>query len=151
MYKKLLNLVKASTPIVDDQTAARCMEAYPFFHQLAGTYQHEGTRCRYEASGSIQLYRLAQTDATPDGTYIAENWLPDITPAVWEAIDIVHAGTLDDPIPAARGMTYYTGKYYEEAGKVYFCQYGDVEPDGVGYTLAYLPSELVDQYFKAVA
>lgn len=79
------------------------------------------------------------------------DWTPDKTPALWAVIDAEHAGTQDDPIPAARGMEYEYGKYYldNEDGKVYLCERTG-EAAGGKITLQYLPHELVGNYFKAV-
>ena len=58
-------------------------------------------------------------------------------------------GTIDDPIPAARGMEYEYGKYYldPEDGKTYLCKRGE-ETGSIG--LYYLPHELIGQYFEEV-
>ena len=58
-------------------------------------------------------------------------------------------GTIDDPIPAARGMEYEYGKYYldPEDGKTYLCKRGEETGSIVLY---YLPHELIGQYFEEV-
>lgn len=78
------------------------------------------------------------------------DWTPEKTPNLWAVIDAEHAGTQDDPIPAARGMEYEYGKYYldGEDGKVYLCERTG-EQAGGKITLQYLPHELVGNYFKA--
>ena len=43
------------------------------------------------------------------------------TGALFEAIDIEHAGTVDDPIPFTQGMELVAGKYYSEDGVTYLC------------------------------
>ena len=55
-------------------------------------------------------------------------------------------GTIDDPIPAARGMEYEYGKYYldPEDEKTYLCK--RLNETGT-IVLYYLPHELVGQYF----
>lgn len=65
-------------------------------------------------------------------------------------IDVEHAGTKEDPIPAAKGMDYIYGKYYRdpEDGKIYLCKRTGEEDGGV-INLQYLPHELVGQYFEA--
>ena len=66
-------------------------------------------------------------------------------------IDVTHAGTQDDPIPASRGMEYEYGKYYldSEDGKTYKCERIG-EAAGGKIVLQYLPHELVGNYFTAV-
>ena len=79
------------------------------------------------------------------------DWTPDKTPNLWAVIDAEHAGTQDDPIPAARGMEYTYGLYYKdpEDTKLYLCERTG-EAAGGKITLQYLPHELVGNYFKAV-
>ena len=101
----------------------------------------EGDRRSY--GGKVCKCRQAHTSQA--------DWTPDKTPNLWTIINVDHAGTQDDPIPAARGMEYEYGKYYldGEDGKVYLCERTG-EQVGGKITLQYLPHELVGNYFKAV-
>ena len=69
---------------------------------------------------------------------------------IFENIDVGHAGTIDNPIPAARGMEYEYGKYYldPEDEKTYLCKRGEETGSIVLY---YLPHELIGQYFEEVS
>lgn len=91
-----------------------------------------------------QLYRCETSHTSQDG------WEPENVPAVWTAINQTNAGTPEDPIPAARGMEYTYGKYYEdpEDGKIYLCKRTG-EADGGTVALQFLPHELVGHYFEA--
>lgn len=75
------------------------------------------------------------------------NHTPDLIPAVFVPINRGHAGTVDDPIPAVRGMEYEYGKYYldNEDGNIYLCKRG--EETGT-IVLQFLPHELIGQYFE---
>ena len=77
-----------------------------------------------------------------------EGWEPDKVPALFTVIDETHAGTQDDPIPAAKGMEYTYGLYYTdpEDGKLYRCERTGEQPGGK-VTLQFLPHELVGLYF----
>lgn len=101
----------------------------------------EGDRRSY--GGKVHKCRQAHTSQA--------DWTPDKTPNLWAVIDAEHAGTQEDPIPAARGMEYEYGKYYldGEDGKVYKCERTG-EAAGGKIVLQYLPHELVGNYFKAV-
>lgn len=101
----------------------------------------KGDRRSY--GGKVHKCRQAHTSQA--------DWTPDKTPALWTSINVDHAGTQDDPIPAARGMEYEYGKYYldGEDGKTYLCERTG-EQAGGKITLQYLPHELVGNYFKAV-
>lgn len=97
--------------------------------------------------GVLRVYRVNDGHGHTTQT----DWPPHSTPAMWTIIDLEHAGTQDDPIPAARGMEYEYGKYYldSEDGKTYRCERTG-EAAGGKIVLQYLPHELVGNYFKAV-
>lgn len=97
---------------------------------------------RRSRGGKVYKCRQAHTSQA--------DWTPDKTPALWAVIDAEHAGTQDDPIPAARGMEYEYGKYYldSEDGKTYKCERTG-EASGGKIVLQYLPHELVRNYFTA--
>lgn len=101
----------------------------------------EGDRRSY--GGKVHKCRQGHTSQA--------DWTPDKTPNLWAVIDAEHAGTQNDPIPAARGMEYEYGKYYldGEDGKTYLCERTG-EAAGGKIVLQYLPHELVGNYFKAV-
>lgn len=91
---------------------------------------------------SSKLYKCRQAHTTQ------ADWTPDTTPALWAVVDVAHAGTIDDPIPASAGMEYEYGKYYFDAtdGNTYLCARTG-EAAGGKIILQYLPHELVGQYF----
>lgn len=98
---------------------------------------------RRSRGGKVYKCRQAHTSQA--------DWTPDKTPALWAVIDADHAGTQDDPIPAARGMEYTYGLYYKdpEDTKLYLCERTG-EAAGGKIVLQYLPHELVGNYFTAV-
>lgn len=73
-----------------------------------------------------------------------EGWEPEIMADSWEAIDVEHAGTMEDPIPAKPNMRYYPDKYYLDGGKVYRCTRDTEIP------ISHLPHELIGVYFEEV-
>ena len=101
----------------------------------------EGDRRSY--GGKVHKCRQGHTSQA--------DWTPDKTPNLWTIINVDHAGTQDDPIPAARGMEYTYGLYYKdpEDTKLYLCERIG-EQSGNKITLQYLPHELVGQYFTEV-
>lgn len=137
---KLRPIIEQASESLSDGEAASVPElitawAYPVAFA-------EGDRRSY--GGKVYKCRQAHTSQA-DRT-------PDKTPALWAVIDAEHAGTQEDPIPAARGMEYEYGKYYldGEDGKVYLCERTG-EAAGGKIVLQYLPHELVGNYFKAVS
>lgn len=137
---KLRPIIEQAAVSLSDGEAASVPElitawAYPVDYA-------EGDRRSY--GGKVCKCRQAHTSQA--------DWTPDKTPALWAVVDAAHAGTQDDPIPAARGMEYEYGKYYldGEDGKVYLCERTG-EQAGGKITLQYLPHELVGQYFTEVS
>lgn len=135
---KLRPIIEQAAVSLSDGEAATVPElitawAYPVDYA-------EGDRRSY--GGKVYKCRQAHTSQA--------DWTPDKTPNLWAVIDAEHAGTQDDPIPAARGMEYEYGKYYldGEDGKTYKCERIG-EAAGGKIVLQYLPHELVGNYFTA--
>lgn len=118
----------------DDTAALKVIDLYPQWQ--ADLEVSVGDRYQYNG----KLYKCIQSHTTQ------ADWTPDVTPAMWTVIDVQHAGTIDDPIPASRGMEYEYGLYYIESDVIYLCERTG-EAAGGKVTLQYMPSELVGQYF----
>ena len=132
-------VIEESVASLDDETAVTVPSL--FTPWTVGEAVNVGDR-RYYAP---RLYKAVQAHTTQ------EDWTPDVTPALWAVLgDPGEAGTIDDPITAARGMEYEYGLYYfdPEDGKTYLCErIGEAE--GGKIILQYLPHELIGQYFSA--
>ena len=132
-----------------DENALKVIELCPTFESVVGTYQKKGARVRYDVNAKTFLFKLTCEDQTENGTLILESWNPVEAKSIWTAIDVTHAGTIDDPIPAVAGMEYVYGKYYIEGETIYICKrIGEAE--GGTIVLQFLPSQLVGQYFEIV-
>lgn len=136
---RLRPMIEAAATSLPDSDAATAVELFPKW--VYPVSYIEGNR----VSDGGKLYKCQQAHTSQEG------WKPSTTPALWVVIDVAHAGTQDDPIPASRGMEYEYGKYYldSEAGKTYLCERIG-EQSGNKITLQYLPHELVGQYFTEV-
>lgn len=99
-----------------------------------------GDRIEYED----KLYKVVQAHTTQ------ESWTPNLTPSLFEPIDIVNEGTLANPIVATAGMCYFKDKYYldETNSKIYLCIRDD--SSGNGTVLHFMPSALIGTYFEVV-
>lgn len=137
--KQLRQLIEQLAVTLDDETALTGVELFPMW--AIGRAYAVGDRVQY---GGI-LYKCVQAHTSQ------ADWTPDAVPALYTVIDVTHAGTQDDPIPAARGMEYVYGLYYldSEDGKLYLCQRTG-EAEGGTVVLQYLPHELVGHYFVEV-
>ena len=128
----------AAAIVLPDEQAPKTPRLYPT--GAAGLTVKAGDRLYY--TGTDRLYKVVSDHATQ------ADWTPDAVPALYTVIDVTHAGTQDDPIPAERGMEYVYGLYYldSEDGKLYLCQRTG-EAAGGTVVLQYLPHELVGHYF----
>ena len=138
-HEALRPYIEKAAASLDDNDAANAVKLFPTW--TIGIAVSVGERYQY----ADKLYKVVQEHTTQ------ADWTPDATPAMWAVIDKTHAGTLDDPIPAERGMEYEYGKYYldGEDGKTYLCERTG-EAAGGKIVLQYLPHELIGNYFKAV-
>lgn len=136
---ELRPMIEAAATSLPDGDAAKAVELFPAWaypvSYIVGNRVSDGGK----------LYKCQQAHTSQ------ESWKPSATPALWVVIDVTHAGTQDDPIPASRGMEYEYGKYYldSEDGKTYLCERTG-EAAGGKIVLQYLPHELVGNYFTAV-
>lgn len=144
---ELRPVIEQASASLSDGEAAKSPELFPRWADHIGeTVKPGDRRSDMDESGVLHVYRVNKGQ----GHTTQENWPPHSTPAVWTIINVDHAGTQDDPIPAARGMEYTYGLYYKdpEDTKLYKCERIG-EQSGNKITLQYLPHELVGQYFTA--
>nr|DAY81694.1 MAG TPA: hypothetical protein [Caudoviricetes sp.] len=143
---ELRPVIEQASASLSDGEAAKSPELFPRWADHIGeTVKPGDRRSDMDESGVLHVYRVNKGQ----GHTTQENWPPHSTPAMWTIINVDHAGTQDDPIPAARGMEYTYGLYYKdpEDTKLYLCERIG-EQSGNKITLQYLPHELVGQYFK---
>ena len=133
----IVNLLVEARATYSDSKALQYMELYPKWSE--GIAVNVDERFQY----GERLYKVAQAHTTQ------ADWTPDITPALWTVIDVEHAGTLEDPIPAVASMEYVKGNYYIENGTIYLMNRQGMA-DGESIVLHYTPSQLVGQYFEVV-
>lgn len=125
-----------------DQQAAQAKDIFLLWQEDV-QYAIDDRRRYKNEKGEMTLYKCRQAHTSQ------KHYPPYLIPAIWQVIDETHAGTVDDPVPAQRGMQYTYGLYYldPEDGKIYLCKRADATGDVV---LQYLPHELVGQYFEEV-
>ena len=137
--RALRAVIETAVVSLDDETAATAPSLFEVW--APGEAVVPGDRRYYPPTGL--LYKVVQAHTTQ------ADWTPDKTQALWAVVgDPSEAGTLEDPITAARGMEYEYGLYYfdPEDGKIYLCERTG-EAEGGKIILQYLPHELIDQYF----
>ena len=132
--KQIRKMVMTNAKTLEDSQAAEVRTLYPEWK--AGESVEPGDR-RYRTPVDT-LYKVREGK----GHTTQEGWEPENMADSWEALDVEHAGTVDDPIPAKPNMRYYLGKYYLDGGKVYKCTRDTEIP------ISQLPHELVGVYFE---
>ena len=140
--RALRAVIETAVVSLDDETAATAPSLFKPW--MAGEAVEPGDRRYYTPTGLLYKVREGQGHTTQ------ESWTPDLTPALWAVVGKPdEAGTLEDPITAARGMEYEYGFYYKdpEDSKTYLCQW-EGATEGSKIILQYLPHELVGQYFS---
>lgn len=145
---ELRPVIEQASASLSDGEAAKSPELFPRWADHIGeTVKPGDRRSDMDESSVLHVYRVNKGQ----GHTTQENWPPHSTPAVWTIINVDHAGTQDDPIPAARGMEYTYGLYYKdpEDTKLYLCERIG-EAAGGKIVLQYLPHELLGQYFAEV-
>lgn len=101
----------------------------------ASSHYTMGARCRFQDV----VYECRQEhDAL-------ENYKPDLTPALWERLDVDNSGSAIDPIIYAAGMAIEKGKHYIENEIIYLCIRDSVNP--IYHNL----SDLVGQYVEVIS
>ena len=142
-------VARANAQALPDAQALEAKVLYDTFDNLVAvgyTAEKQGFKFR----DGDDLYKTAQDNVTFQAQYRPG----DGTESLYTRIDEIHAGTIEDPIPAKANMEYEYGKYYSEGEDIYICKRGGVEnPEemyGQKVTLQYLPSYLVGQYFELV-
>lgn len=145
---ELRPIIEQAAVSLSDGEAATVPELSPRWADHIGeTVKPGDRRSDMDESGVLHVYKVREGQ----GHTTQADWPPHLTPALWVVVDVTHAGTQDDPIPAARGMEYTYGLYYldSEDGKTYKCERMG-EAAGGKIVLQYLPHELVGQYFTEV-
>ena len=141
-------VIEQASASLSDGEAAKSPELFPRWADHIGeTVKPGDRRSDMDESGVLHVYKVREGQ----GHTTQADWAPHLTPALWVVVDVTHAGTQDDPIPAARGMEYTYGLHYldGEDGKTYKCERTG-EAAGGKIVLQYLPHELVGNYFTAV-
>lgn len=146
LARNLRHYIEQAAQSLSDADGPKAKALYPRWEALVknGSVTAEaGYRFTYGGD----LYKCVKANPT-----FQTDWVPgNGTAALYVRVDEAHAGTLADPIPAARSMEYTYGLYYSDSedGKVYLCTRTG-EADGGTITLHYMPHELVGLYFQEV-
>ena len=146
LARNLRPYIEEAAQSLPDADGLKAKALYPRWEKLVqlGSVTAEAG---YRFTHNGDLYKCVNANPT-----FQLDWVPgNGTAALYVRVDEAHAGTLADPIPAARSMEYVYGLHYAdpEDGKVYLCTRTG-ETAGGTITLHYMPHELVGLYFEEV-
>ena len=111
MQEIVFEQYNSRTDITNEEALNRMVIIYDWLHYV-GKPLKVG-QCVVEGNN---VYRVRQ-----DINEVLEVYPPSIVPALYEVIEMVHTGDLNDPIPYVAPMEIFKGKYYSEGGVVYNC------------------------------
>lgn len=132
----LIDFLKKSRSTATDDVAAKGYELYPELTPGLEVTQEmvDCGRNRFRWNG--KLYKVPNPIQK-----VLDNWMPDKAPSLYEAIDVVHLGTADDPIEYNLNMVVLKDKYYTYDGIKYLC----IRDSGTA--LQNPPDQLIGHYF----
>ena len=139
--EKLRSVIDAMVKMRDLATDEQALEIKAIYPEWKENIKYiSGDRVEYQG----KLYKVI-TDHSSQS-----DWTPVVALTLFQPLDIVNAGTLENPIIAAVGMCYLKDKYYldESDGKIYLCTRDD--SNGNGTVLYFMPSALVGVYFQLI-
>lgn len=99
------------TDITNEEALDRMIIIYDWEHYI-GKPLKVG-QCVVEGDN---VYRVRQ-----DINEVLEVYPPSVVPALYEVIEMVHSGDINDPIPYVAPMEIFKGKYYIEEGIKFIC------------------------------
>ena len=98
-----------------------------------------GDRVSYKPGEEVELWKCRQDHTSQ------ETWAPSTaTASLWERVEEVHTGTIDDPIPYNINLAVFEGLYYTEDDVLYICTRDSGNP------LYATAASLIGNYFEVV-
>lgn len=113
---RMLIAQQINTLDVDDNTALRMREFYP---QWAENTAY-AVGFKVQRKGKLWKARQAHTSTV--------TWEPENTMSLWEVINEIHDGSIDDPIPYDGNMALENGKHYIQSSVIYLCTRDTINP-----------------------
>ena len=132
---KLRAIIEQAVQSLDDNTAINAVTLFPSW--MTDTEYKVNDKVKFNE----KLYKCIQDHMSQ------ASWTPEAAPALFVVINETHAGSVEDPIPAAAGMLYVKDLYYIYNDVIYLCTRQDTEE---GTVLHFTPDALVGHYFEIV-
>lgn len=113
---RLFITAQINTLSVDDNTALRMQSYYPEWAE------NTAYTVGYKVQHSGKLWRCLSAHTSVTG------WESENAASLWEQINEIHSGTIDDPVPYDGNMALESGKYYIQNHVIYLCTRDTVNP-----------------------
>lgn len=108
--RKLRPIVEQAMQSIDGNDALTAMSLYPEW--ASNTAYIAGYKLTYDG----KLWRVLQAHTSQIG------WEPSTaTASLFQQIEEIHIGTIDDPIPYNGNMALESGLYYVQEKQIYLC------------------------------
>lgn len=114
--QRVLPLIQASLPLLDDKTALEYVSYFRGFEELVEERATEQLGYRFKYNNL--LYKLMQPSYTFDGVYVPGE--PG-TESLFARVTLEEEGTHDNPIVYDGNMELFNGKYYTQDDVLYLC------------------------------
>lgn len=111
MQEIVFEQYNSRTDITNEEALDRMVIIYDWVHYIGKSLKVG--QCVVEGDN---VYRVRQ-----DINEVLEVYPPSIVPALYEVIEMVHSGDLNDPIPYVAPMEIFKDKYYTENGVKFIC------------------------------
>ncbi len=114
--RKMRKIIEEAVQSLKDDMALQSVKLHPVW--ASGVTYAVGFKARYNDT----LYKCLTAHTAIDG------WEPDVAPSLWEAVNEIHTGIMEDPIPYHGNMVLERGKYYTQNSMIYLCIRDTVNP-----------------------
>jgi hypothetical protein len=114
--RKMRKIIEKAVQSLTDDTALQSVKLHPVWEE------NVSYPVGFKVRDNDRLWRCMQAHTSLTG------WEPDVAPSLWEAVNEIHTGTMEDPIPYHGNMALEKGKYYIQNGMIYMCIRDTVNP-----------------------
>lgn len=111
--------IKCAVSLMSNEQALQCVSVFPTWESFIGK-----ALPKLDENGNVNRIQYGEKlyEVRQDISVVLEHQPPGIdTAALYQVIDLEHAGTYEDPIPYDQMMEVFNGKYYLEDGIIYKC------------------------------
>ena len=114
--RKMRKIIEEAVQSLKDDVALQSVKLHPVWAE------NVSYPVGFKVRDNDRLWRCMQAHTSLTG------WEPENAPSLWEAVNAIHTGTMEDPIPYHGNMALERGKYYTQNSMIYLCIRDTVNP-----------------------